>query len=100
MNPEQQNPAAGQQSSTHVYLIPQPDSPGEFRDFWMSPSGEIASIEVPPGLYRVLTFDDPQPDLEYHDAEAMRAYESKGQLIRLGAGQKEHLRVQITSAAE
>jgi len=112
ITPGQQNFTAGQQSKSmvgvtsvvglggaHVYLIPQPDSPGEFRDLWMPHGGE-ASMSLPPGLYRVLTFDDQQPELEYHDPEAMRAYESKGQLIRLGAGQKEHLRLQVIPASE
>lgn len=99
-NSEQSNTPGPQQSSAHVYLVPQPDSPGEFRELWIPPGGGVTLAQAPPGLYRVLTFDDPQPDLEYHDAEAMRAYESKGQVIRLAGGQKEHLRVQVTSAGE
>jgi hypothetical protein len=85
------------QSSTHVYLIPQADGPGEFRDLWIPPGGELASTQVPPGLYRVLTLDGPQPDLEYYNNEAMRAFEGKEQTIRLVPGQKEHLRVQVSS---
>lgn len=99
-NPEQQNFATGQQSNTHVYFIPQPDSPGKFLDSRMPPAGETASMQVSPGLYRVLSFNDQEPELEYRDPEAMRAYESKGQLIRLGAGQKEHLRLQVIRASE
>jgi hypothetical protein len=98
-NAEQQIIQGPQQSSTHVYLIPQPDSPGEFRDLWIPPGGE-ATAQMPPGLYWVLTLDSAQPELEYHDAEVMRAYESKGQVIRLAAGQKQHLRVQVISAGE
>jgi len=95
----QQNPQSTE-SSTHIYLIPQADSPGEFRDLWIPPGGELASTQVPPGLYRVLTLDGPQPDLEYYDADAMRSYEQKMQTVRLVGGQKEHLRVQVSSRGE
>ena len=88
-----------QQSSSHVYFVPQPDSPGELRDLWVSGAGAV-SAQIPPGLYRVLTLDSPLNDLEYYDAEAMRAYESKGQVIRLAPGQKERLRVQAPPDGE
>jgi len=55
---------------------------------------------MPPGTYRVLAFDRPQPDLEYRNPEAMKAYDAKGQLVRLIAGQKEHLHLQLVSPAE
>jgi hypothetical protein len=48
----------------------------------------------------VLAFDRPQPELEYGDPEAMRAYDAKGQLVRLVPGQKEHLQMQLTSSNE
>jgi hypothetical protein len=87
------------QSSAHVYFLPQPESPGEFRDASVSPEGKILTL-VPPGLYRVVAFDRPQGDLEYHDREAMRAYENEGQLIRLLPGQNEALRVPLISTSE
>lgn len=95
----QQNPQSAE-SSTHIYLIPQADSAGEFRDLWIPPGGELASTQVPPGSYRVLTLDGPQPDLEYYDADSMRSYEQKMQSVRLVGGQKEHLRVQVSSRGE
>jgi len=88
------------ESSAHVYMIPLSDSSGEFRDAWVSPDGNFNLQQVPPGVYRVLAFDHPQPELEYRDAEAMRAYESKGQVIPLVAGQKEQLRLQVISTSE
>lgn len=85
-------------SSAHVYLVP--ESGGDFREGWVSPEGKFSLQQVPPGTYRVLAFDRPQPDLEYGDAEAMRAYETKGQVVRLSSGQKEHLQLQEISTSE
>ena len=102
------NPASGNgfarmtagPSSTHVYCVPLPDSSGEFRDVWVSPDGKFGPQELPPGTYRMLAFDHPQPELEYHNPEAMRDYEAKGQVVRLVAGQKEHLHLQLISSNE
>jgi hypothetical protein len=48
----------------------------------------------------MLAFDRPQPELEYRNPETMRAYDAKGQLVRLVAGQKEHLHLQLISTSE
>ena len=48
-----------------------------------------------PGTYRVLAFANQQPNLPYRDAEAMRAYESKGQVVHLPAGQKTSVQLQL-----
>jgi hypothetical protein len=87
-------------SSTHLYCVPLPDSTGEYRDIWVGPDGNFGPQQLPPGTYRVLAFNRPQPELEYRDPEAMRAYDAKGELIRLVAGQKEHLHLQLISNSE
>src|SRR5579862_8480833 len=87
-------------SSPHVYLIPAPESGGEFRDVWVSPEGKFELQQVPPGVYHVLAFDHPPHDLEYRDPVAMRTYETKGQVVRLEAGQKEHLQLEVISTSE
>jgi hypothetical protein len=86
--------------AAHVYFVPLPDSSGEFRDVWVTPEGKFGPQNLAPGAYRVLAFDRPQPELEYRNPEAMRAYEAKGQLIRLVPGQKEHLHLQLISTSE
>jgi hypothetical protein len=53
-----------------------------------------------PGSYRVLVFKNQQPNLPYRDAEAMRAYETKGQVIHLAARQKATLQLQTISSTE
>jgi hypothetical protein len=87
-------------SFAHVYFVPLPDSSGQFKDIRVSADGKFAEPQMPPGTYRVLAFDRPQPELEYRDAEAMRAYEAKGLLVRLVAGQKEHLQLPLISNSE
>lgn len=87
-------------ASAHVYCIPLPDSSGEFKEVWVQPDGKFGPQELPPGTYRVLAFDRLQPELEYRNPEAMRAYDAKGQLVRLVAGQKEHLHLQVISTSE
>ena len=83
-----------------VYCVPLPDSTGQFRQAWVSPDGKFNLQQVPPGAYRVLAFDRQQPALEYRNSEAMRAYDSMGQVVRLVAGQKENLRLQPISTSE
>ncbi|HXY11221.1 MAG TPA: hypothetical protein VEI52_25535 [Terriglobales bacterium] len=87
-------------SSAHVYFVPQPDSPGEFREALVAPDGKLNLSRLPPGVYRVLVFDRPQADLEYHDPEAMRAYETEGPLLRLAPGQNPPLRLQVSAISE
>jgi len=94
------NGSGSPESSAHVYFVPQPDSSGEFREASVTSEGKLNSSQLPPGLYRVLAFDRPQENLEYQDPEAMRAYETQGQLIRLGPGQNQPLRLQVISTSE
>ncbi len=91
---------ASHETSTHVYFVPLPDSSGEFRDVWVSPDGKFSPQQFAPGTYRVLAFDHPEETLEYRNPQAMRAYDAKGQLLRLVAGQKEHLQLQLISSSE
>ncbi|HYL14531.1 MAG TPA: hypothetical protein VEV41_15920 [Terriglobales bacterium] len=79
--------------AAHVYCVPVGDSSGQFREFWVGQDGKFNSPLLAPGAYRVLAFDHAQDQLEYHNTEAMLAYDSKGQLVSLVAGQKEYLRL-------
>jgi hypothetical protein len=93
------SPAAGG-SSARLYFIPLSDSSGEYKELWVQPDGKFGPQQIAPGTYRVLAFDRPQPDLEYRNPEAMKAYDAKGQSVRLLAGQKEHLHLPLVSPAE
>ena len=91
---------ASPETSAYVYFVPAPDGPGEFREASVAPDGKLNLSAVPPGLYRVLVFDRPQADFEYQDLEAMRAYQTQGQVVRLAPGQNEPLRLQLISTSE
>jgi len=89
-----------QGAQAHVYCLPLPESTGQFREAWVAPDGKFSLQRMPPGAYRVLAFNQPQNDLEYQDAASMRTYEGKGQVVRLAAGQKEELKLQVISGNE
>ena len=84
----------------NVYFIPMADSSGQFRVAWVSPDGKFQLQQLPPGVYRVLAFDRQQPDLEYASEEALSKYEAKAQVIRVVAGQKEHLQMPLITESE
>lgn len=84
----------------YVYCFPLPDSSGQFLEFSTSSDGTFSSRTVAPGTYRVIAFRSQQRNLPYRDPEAMRAYETKGQVVHLSPGQKESLQLRISSGSE
>jgi hypothetical protein len=88
-------------SAIPVYCIPLPDSSGQFQQLWASGSdGKFDSQIMAPGTYRVLAFKNRQPNLPYRDPEAMKAYDSKGQVVHLSAGEKASVQLQIVPDSE
>lgn len=81
-SPPQQDPA-----QAWIYWIPLPDSAGQYSQCGTAGDGKFRA-EMAPGDYRVLAFSRVQQQLPYRDAEAMKAYESKGTVVHLAAGQK------------
>jgi hypothetical protein len=86
------------QPGAHIYCVPLPDSPGQFAEIYVSPDWSFVSPELVPGAYRLLAFDHPEQELEYRNPEAMRAYDSKGLVVRVAGGQKERVQVQISTS--
>ena len=82
-----------------VCLVPLPESSGQFREEWVSPGGEFAINQVPPGDYRVLAFDREPKDLDYRDDAALTKYEALGQEVSLVAGQKQRLSLSAISGS-
>jgi hypothetical protein len=85
-------------SGAVVVFLPMAGGTGQFRQTWISSNGDFNLPEVPPGEYRVIAFDHRPEDLEYENAETMQKYQSKGQLLRVVAGQNEHLRLALDSS--
>ncbi len=92
-------PSEGHAPMGWVYLIPLPDSSGQFQVLGTN-EGRFTHPNMTPGSYRVLAFPTQRPDLPYRDPEAMKAYESKGPVIQLAAGQKATVQVPLTSNPE
>jgi hypothetical protein len=75
-----------------VYCVPLANDGGPARWFNGRVNGHHVLQQVPPGDYRILAFDTPQ-QLEYRNPAAMRAYESKGQVVHVTPGQKAQVRL-------
>jgi hypothetical protein len=86
--------------SAFIYCIPTPDSPGQFLELTAASDGKIDYRSVAPGTYRVLAFKTRQPNLPYRDADAMKVFESSGQIVHFNAGQKTTVQLQIISTNE
>jgi hypothetical protein len=83
-----------------VCFVPLPNSPGQFQQTGVSGDGKFTSPMLAPGSYRVLAFASLQQNLPYRDPEGMKAYETKGPVINLTAGQKVTVQVPVISASE
>ena len=88
------NASASDLRQAWVYAVPLPDSSGEFMQIGLASEGKFVNPRMAPGDYRILAFYNDQRQLPYRDAEAMKAYESKGQVVHLTAGQKTTIQVQ------
>lgn len=84
----------------YIYCVPLPESPGHFQQLIADPNGKFDFKNMAPGSYRLMAFKNYQREIPYRDAEAMKAYESKGQVIRLSPGQKTSVELPLISDPE
>jgi hypothetical protein len=77
-----------------VYCLPVANDGGAVREMYLRPDGIGMISQLPPGDYRLLAFDTPQ-QLEYRNPAAMRAYDSKGQLVHVAPSEKTQVKLQI-----
>jgi hypothetical protein len=87
-------------TSPWVFLLPLPDSTGQFCKSWISPQGEFSFSQVPPGAYRLLAFERPPQNLEYENPEVMEKYESSSQVLELAAGENERVQLALIKGNE
>jgi len=88
-------------SPARVYCVPLPDSRGEPHEMWVESDGSFHQEQIAPGTYRLIAFDHVlSSPLEYRNPQAMRAFDGKGQVIRLVAGQKERVQLQVITTDE
>lgn len=80
-----------------IYFVPLPESAGQFQQIGVVPDEAFNLPNIVPGSYRVLAFSHAQQNLPYRDAQAMKMYETKGQVVHLTAGQRARLQLQVIS---
>jgi hypothetical protein len=83
-----------------IYCIPLPDSPGQFTQIGVTEEGQFQHSMLAPGDYRILAFARQQLHLPYRDAEAMKAFETKGPVVHLSAGQKVSVQVPLITDSD
>jgi len=95
------NSASAQASPVQVYCLPLPGEPGQFQEFAVSmPEAKFESMMIAPGTYHLLAFRREHRELPFRDAEAMSAYDGKGAIVHLSAGQKTNVQVPIIPGDE
>ncbi len=80
-----------------VDFVPLSDGAGQFQEIGAGPDGNIGRISLVPGGYRVLAFSGRHRDIPYRDPQAMKAYETRGQVIHVEPGQQMSLQLQAIS---
>jgi hypothetical protein len=86
--------AASGTQQAWVYCVPIGESSGRFQGPFVT-EGKFHLSAIPPGTYRVMAFASQRPDIPYRDPEAMRAYDTMGQVIQLAASQSVSVQLQI-----
>jgi hypothetical protein len=85
-------------SQAWVYCVPHASNAGQPHPLGVTPEGKFLSPALAPGDYLLLAFAEPQPYLPYRDSEAMKAYEVKGQIVHLSAGQTASVQLQLITS--
>jgi hypothetical protein len=81
-----------------LYFVPLPDSPGTFQESRVEGDGSFSSPPLAPGSYRVFAFAHRHPRFPYRDADAMRTYETQGQVVHVIPGETERIQVHLSQA--
>lgn len=84
-------------SATWIYCVPLPDSSGQAQQIQTDSEGHFGPLPLAPGTYRIMAFAKQTGEIPFRDAEAMKAYEGKGQVIQLTGGQKASVQLQVIS---
>src|SRR6202166_3004587 len=79
-----------------VYVVPTDGMDSRTKVTAINPDGSFAISQIAPGTYHVLAIENQQPVSE----EWLKQHESKVQVLRLVAGQKEHMRLSLIKASE
>jgi hypothetical protein len=79
-----------------------PIGQGRWQQPMMMPvwNGMFKFMQVPPGEYLLLGYEEDQIDLPYGEEEFVKKMESKGQRIRVEAGEKVNVKVKLIAGGE
>jgi hypothetical protein len=94
-NPDSVKPDDPDSQNAWIYFVPLLDSAGQFQRLGVPPNETFKLEQIVPGSYRVLAFAHAKENLPYRDPQAMKTYETKGQVIHLVAGQKTNMQLPI-----
>ncbi len=94
-NPDSMKPDDPDSETVWIYFVPLPDAPGQFQQLGVTANDNFNLQQIVPGSYRVLAFAHQQQNLPYRDPQAMKTYETKGQVLTLSPGQKANLQLPI-----
>jgi hypothetical protein len=83
-----------------VYFLPVGDSGGQYQMTVSGPDGMFKEQQLAPGYYLVLAFEQVEQNLTYTNEEEIHALESKGQIIRVEAGQKLNLKLRTVARSD
>lgn len=81
------------QNPRYIYFLPTSGSSGQFRQAMSGNDGSFASPQLPPGTYRVLAFDRPQPELAVAREEDLQKLDFRSRLLDLEPGEQKNLRL-------
>lgn len=83
-----------------VYALPLEGGDVPENILFVSEPESSVSMQLRPGSYRVLAFEQHQNGLDFVDQETLKKYESRGQVVDLSANQNRELRVAVSQEAE
>jgi len=90
------------QGSPTSFICLVPIGQGKWQQPMMMPAwnGMFQFMQVPPGEYLLLGYEEDQVDLPYGEEEFVKKMEGKGQRIRVEAGEKVSVKVKLIAGGE
>jgi hypothetical protein len=82
-----------------VYVVPIDGMDSRTKVTGLNPDGSFTIPQIAPGTYHVFAIDNSQP-MQSVSEEWLKQHESKVQVLRVVAEQKEHLRLSLIAASE
>jgi hypothetical protein len=82
-----------------VYVVPVDGMDSRTKLAGLNPDGSFTVQQIAPGTYHVFALEN-QAQIQSVTDEWLKQHEAKVQVVRMVAGQKEHLRLSLIKASE